>query len=235
MKPGLLKRSASSSPVQNEHTHETDHFSIYDSVLQTSKDSITEAGNFSSTTVEYDRQMKMLEDTQEVAPEESLGRVVSSVETPRFNADKSIIRRARADHITFGSMASSPMSEAEHSRKMREFEVPHISKIDEMSREDTTNKREYIISLAKRRTRNQLSENSIEKSPNVSISNMESLEIETQSPSLYYPKETLPEASRHFSFIQTNPKPKNTGLTLETMREAKSTGCCGNCLMLIFN
>mmetsp|Transcript_19961 Transcript_19961/g.36948 ORF Transcript_19961/g.36948 Transcript_19961/m.36948 type:complete len:257 (-) Transcript_19961:2756-3526(-) len=236
MKPSSKNRSASTSPVLDEVSYETDRLtSITDLSVQNHSSYVQQdVGNASTTMVEFDRRMRLLEDTEEVEPEESNHFEISSIETPRFNADKKATKKPKTDHITFGSVVSSPMSNPEHSRKHQEFEG-RTPRVDEMSWEDSTNKREYIISLAKRKTglySYKATEDSVFRSPNISMSNMVSIDLESPTPSAMITKESLPEASRHLSMMPVSQE--RPMITLETLREAKNTGCCGNCLMYIF-
>jgi hypothetical protein len=165
---------------------------------------------------------------EEAEPEESKHVGVAVLETPRFNGDKKPALKVRTDHLTFGSMASSPVSEAELSRKQRQFE--RTPKVMEMTWEDSTNKRDYIINLAKRKYAfKKDTESSMHRSANASLTSMVSMGLESPTPSMLRASET---SSRHTSMMQRS-QPKHH-MTLESLREAKSTGCCAPCLMYIF-
>jgi hypothetical protein len=170
---------------------------------------------------------------EEAEPEESKHSDVAVLETPRFNGDKKPVLKVRTDHLTFGSMASSPRSEAELSRRQRQFESSRTPNVMEMTWEDSTNKRDYIINLAKRKyALKKDTEDSMHRSANASLTNLVSLDLGSPTPTMHKTREASTEASRSTSMMARK-QPKHQ-MTLETQQEAKSTGCCGPCLMYIF-
>jgi hypothetical protein len=173
-----------------------------------------------STIIEYNRRIQHIQDLADIEPEQS-GVFKSLQETPRFNSAMLSVPKAKQVLITFGSGTSSPVSDIEASTKYKKFESPRSGEVNEVSWEDSSNKRDYILTLPGVNHDSVLpaTEELNDKSSSISLTQLFSLEIDPP----------------YGTFINPTKEPR-TGTRQEpqiTMETIEDKTCCGNCLLHI--
>eukprot|EP00359_Climacostomum_virens_P008027 CAMPEP_0204916106 /NCGR_PEP_ID=MMETSP1397-20131031/14001_1 /ASSEMBLY_ACC=CAM_ASM_000891 /TAXON_ID=49980 /ORGANISM="Climacostomum Climacostomum virens, Strain Stock W-24" /LENGTH=233 /DNA_ID=CAMNT_0052088483 /DNA_START=53 /DNA_END=754 /DNA_ORIENTATION=- len=220
-------RSQASSPAQDEHSQSTERL-IYlteaDIKLRMLESALEEQMQSSATVIEYNRRMRLLEDTGEIEPEESSHFAISQMETPRFNEQQLRVPRLNADIHTFGSVASSPTSDCERINRDWAQIFPKESEVNEVSWEDSTNKRDYIITISaysRQLSQPPVSEITENKSSSISHSVLYSMDLDT--PQLSHQNTKSPQYTPD-SQVQTEPP-----LRLESNSFSMRVGCGGFC------
>jgi hypothetical protein len=184
-------------------------------------DNSSDTTSQSTTIIEYNRKMRLIQDLAEIEAEQSSVFKCSPQETPRFNDAMLNVPKAKQLLITFGSGQSSPISDIEASTKYKRFETPRSAEVDEVSWEDSSNKRDYILTLPGVRKESVVpaTEELNEKSSSISLSQLFSLEIDS-------PYGTFQNTAK-----ETRGGPRQEPQIMMESIEDKT--CCGNCFLHI--
>lgn len=240
-----VQHSLSISPITDEHSQSTERLT-YLSETELRKrmlESVSyEQVLSSSTVIEYNRRMRLSEDTQDLEPEESshfefsaiesrradevqFSNRQSQIETPRFSEPMLKVPLPNHHVHTFGSVSSSPTSDCERVNKAWSLIFPRDPEVHEVSWEDSTNKRDDIarVEINPKLLLRQFTEESANKSSSISITQLYSMDIDTPQPSQQGTKLT------QFSTVLEQPEHLEPTVVLEDQQYSFKTSFFGLC------